>query len=178
MLLKKGILKTCSKFTGEHPYRNVISIKLLICFRSSHPEVSQQTLVLMKTSFVFVFRRRLDTYVFRRRLQNVFKTFWSRPIYSPWSYVFKASSRRFQDVLQKCLQDVFKTSSRRLAKTFSRPLQNVFKTSCKNVFKTSSRHLQDVLQRCLQDLFKTHHRVNLFLVTRFQDAFETFSKRF
>ena len=87
----------------------------------------------------------------------------------------KTFSRRFQDVLIKTnifvlvirVQDVFKTSSRRLVKT-----------SSKRLVKTSSRHLQDVLQRCLQDLFKTYHRVNLFLLTRFQDVFETFSKRF
>ena len=70
------------------------------------------------------------------------KTSWSRPIYLSWPYVFKTSSRRFQDV--------FKTSSRRF--------QDVFKTSCKNVFKTSSRRLQDVLQRYLE--------VELFLLTR------------
>ena len=29
MFLRKSVLKTCSKFTGEHPYRSVISIKLL-----------------------------------------------------------------------------------------------------------------------------------------------------
>ena len=45
---------------------------------------------VLKTSFVFVFRR---------RLQDVLKTSWSRRIYSPNSYVFR---RR--------LQDVFKTS--------------------------------------------------------------------
>ena len=28
MFLKKVVLKICSKFTGEHPYRSVISIKL------------------------------------------------------------------------------------------------------------------------------------------------------
>ena len=28
MFLGKGVLKICSKFTGEHPYRSVISIKL------------------------------------------------------------------------------------------------------------------------------------------------------
>ena len=27
MFLRKGVLKICSKFTGEHPCRNVISIK-------------------------------------------------------------------------------------------------------------------------------------------------------
>ena len=74
------------------------------------------------------------------------KTSSSRPIYSSWSYVFKTSSRR--------LQDIFKTSSR----------------CFENVFKTSSRHLQDV--------FKTYYQVKVFLVTQFQDVFETYSKRF
>ena len=80
--------------------------------------------------------------------------------------VFKMSSRRLQDVLQKCLQDIFKTSSRHLRDVLPRRLQGFFKTSSKrlakmslkhlqDVFKTSSRHLQDVFQRCLQDVFKT-----------------------
>ena len=30
----RGILKICSKFTGEHPYRSVISIKMLHIFRT------------------------------------------------------------------------------------------------------------------------------------------------
>ena len=60
------------------------------------------------------------SYVFRRCLQDVFKTSWSRPIYSSWPYVFKTSLRRFQNV--------FKTTSRRF--------QDVFKTFCKNVSKT------------------------------------------
>ena len=32
MFCEKGILKICSKFTGEHPCRNAISIKLLCNF--------------------------------------------------------------------------------------------------------------------------------------------------
>ena len=32
MFLGKGVLKICSKFTGEHPCRSVISIKLLCNF--------------------------------------------------------------------------------------------------------------------------------------------------
>ena len=32
MFLGKGVLKICSKFTGEHPCRSVISIKLLCQF--------------------------------------------------------------------------------------------------------------------------------------------------
>ena len=93
---------------------------------------------VLKTSFVFVFRRRLDQdeciclshsssedvfkiLVLAIRLQDVFKTF----------FVFKISSRR---------------------------LQNVFRTSA----KTSSRHLQDVLRGYLQDVLKTYHQVKLF----------------
>ena len=72
--------------------------------------IAQQTFVLMKTSFVFVFRRRIVHLSFTSS-EDVLKTSWSRPIYSSWPYVFKMSSRP--------LQDLFKTSSRssrRLAK--------------------------------------------------------------
>ena len=31
--LRKGVLKICSKLTGEHPYRSVISIKLLCNYK-------------------------------------------------------------------------------------------------------------------------------------------------
>ena len=95
--------------------------------------------------------------------EDFFKTPWSKPIYSSWSYVFKTSSRRLakapsrhlQDVFKafsRCLQDVFKTSSRLLAKTSSRRLQK------ENVFKISSKRLQDVLKtssRPLKHIFKT-----------------------
>ena len=33
VFLVKGVLKICSKFTEEHPYRSVISIKLDGCLR-------------------------------------------------------------------------------------------------------------------------------------------------
>ena len=74
------------------------------------------------------------------------------------------------DKSSRHLQDVLETSSRRLAKASSRRFENVF--------KKSSRYLQGVLQRCLQDVFKTYYQVKLFLVTQFQDVFETYSKRF
>ena len=32
VFLEKGVLKICSKFTGEHPCRSVVSIKLLFSF--------------------------------------------------------------------------------------------------------------------------------------------------
>ena len=137
---------------------------------------------ILKTSFVFVFGRRLEDvfktnmFALALRLQDVFKTSWSRPIYSSWLYVFKTSSRRFQDVFKTSCKNVFKTSSRRLQdvlKTSSKRLQDVLK----NVFKTSSRRLQDVLQRYLQDVFKTYHQVKLFLLTRLWKAFNTFLRR-
>ena len=95
-------------------------------------EPTRQTFILMKTSW-----RRLEG-VFRLRLQktssrrldedeyilinhtsseDVFKTSWSRPIYSSCPYVFKTSSRHLA-----------KTSSRRLANTSWRHLQDVLKT--------------------------------------------------
>ena len=113
---------------------------------------------VLKTSFVFVFRRRLPrqiyslySYVSRRRLQDVLKTPWSIPIYSSWPYVFKTFSRRLQSVLQNSLQDIFTTS-------------------CQDVLKTFSKPLQDVLQKRLQDIFKTSS-------TRFEDLFQTSSRR-
>ena len=94
---------------------------------------SQHTFLLMKTSW-----RRLSS----SSAEDVFKTPWSKRIFSLWPYFFKTSSRRFQDAFPRSRQDVFKTCSRRLGKMLSRHLQDVF--------KTSSRHLQEVLQRCRQ----------------------------
>ena len=52
--------------------------------------------------------------------EDIFKTSWSRSIFSSWPYVFKMSSKRFKDVfktssihlwdvLQKCFKGLFKT---------------------------------------------------------------------
>ena len=101
--------------------------------------VSHQTFVLMKTS-----SRRLDQDKYiclsHTSSEDVFKMF-SRRLgqnqYVRLGYtsstrfqgVFKTSSKRLQDVLQKRLQDVLKTSSRRLqgplAKISSRFFQDV-----------------------------------------------------
>ena len=91
------------------------------------------------------------SFVFRRCLQDVFKTSWSRPIYPSWLYVFKKSSRRFEDIFKTSCKNVFKTSSKRLAKTSSRHLQDILPKRLQDVFKTSSRRLQ----KRLQDIFKT-----------------------
>ena len=77
--------------------------------------ITQQTFVLMKTSFVFVFRRRLQDVLIKANIFAIFthlqKTSWSRPTYSSWSYVFTTFSGHLA-----------KMSSRRLAKTSSRRL--------------------------------------------------------
>ena len=89
----------------------------------------------LKTSFVFIFRRRLEDALIKTniftlviRLQDVFKTCSRR--------LPKTSSRRFEDT--------FKTSSRHLAKTSSRCLQTVFKTPSWRLAKISSRCFQDI----------------------------------
>ena len=55
-----------------------------------------------------MFSRRLqDEYICLSHtslLQDVFKTSWSRPIYSSWSYVFKTSSRRLAKTSSRHLQ--------------------------------------------------------------------------
>ena len=69
-------------------------------------------------------------------------------------------------------EDVFRL---RLQKTSSRRLDQ---DQYIRLGHTSSRRLQDVLPRCLQDVFKTYYQVKVFLVTQFQDIFETYSKGF
>ena len=83
---------------------------------------------VLKTSFVFVFRR---------HLQDVFKTSWSRPIYLFWLYAFMTSSRHLEDVLLRRFQDIFKTSQ--------------LNCSCWHVFKMSSRRIQNVSEMHSKD---------------------------
>ena len=106
-------------------------------FQGVQKETIQQTFVL-KTSYVFVFRR---------RLQDIFKTSWTRRICS---------------LSLTSTEDVFKTSSRCLAKMSSR--------SVEDVFKTRWRRLQD-MQRYFQDVFKMYHQLRLFLLTRVREVF-------
>ena len=72
------------------------------------------------------------------------KTSWSRRIFSPYSYVFKMSTRHFD-------QDKYI----RLGDTSSRRLQDVFKIPPRCFQDVLTRRLQDVLQKRLQDIFKT-----------------------
>ena len=132
---------------------------------------------VFKTSFVFVFRRRLkdvliktniSTWVKRlqktssRRLQDVLVKTNIFVLAIPLQDVFKTFSRSFQDVFKTSCYDVL----RRVAKTSSRQIQNVFKTSSRrheNVFKTSfetsSRHLQDVFKTFWRHLAKIFSRL-------------------
>ena len=130
----------------------------------------------LKTFFVFVFRRHLDqdeyVHLIHASSEDNLKTSWSRPIYSSWSYVFKTSSRRLQNILKmssRHSQEVFKTSSRRL--------QDVLQKRLQDISKTSSRRLQDIFKtfsRCIIKLncswlhnFKTSSR-------RIQNVFKTY----
>ena len=85
---------------------------------------SQQTFVLMKTSFVFVFGRRLDEdeYIFINHTssEDVLQDQYIRLVHT--------SSRRLQDIFKTSCQDVFKTSSKRLQDVSQIRLEDIFKT--------------------------------------------------
>ena len=95
----------------------------------------------MKTSFAFVFRRRLQDAI--RRLDQGEQIGLSHT--SPED-IFKTNIfvliKRLQNVLPRRLQNIFKTSCKSVFKMFSRRLQDAFKTSARrfrDVLKTSSR---------------------------------------
>ena len=134
---------------------------------------------VLKTFFVFIFRRRLQDFLIKTnmfalalRLQKTSsrRLPWSRPIYSSWLYVFKTPSRRLQNVLPRRLQDVLQRRLQDIFKTFLRRFEDVFKTSSRrlkkrlqDIFKTSSRRLEDV--------FKTSsRRLTKISSTRFQEV--------
>ena len=117
-------------FTDSRTIRPLFVVSQLLRWLSS-----QQTFVLMKTSFVFVFKRRLqdvliktNIFVFAICLQDVLKTF-SR-------YLAKESLRHLQDVLQKMsLQDLFKTYHQ-IKLFFLTRLREVFNTFLRRTAKT------------------------------------------
>ena len=122
-----------------------------------HHEVTQQTFVLMETSW-----RRLED-VFRLCLQNTSSRHLDQDEHIHLSHtssedVFKTSSRR---LAQEQYNRLSHTSSRRLQeflKTSLKRLQDVFKISLWLLAITSSKHLQDVLQKRLQVIFNTSSR--------------------
>ena len=115
----KGLSFDCRKFLDLKSLGKVRKLWKLLILPSKHSPWWRRVEDVMKTSFVFVFGRRLDqdeyvrlSHTSSRRLQDIFKTFSRR--------LAKMSSRRFQDVLQ----NVLKTSSR-IVKTFSRRIINL-----------------------------------------------------
>ena len=74
MFFRKGILKICSKFTGEHPYESVISpVNLLYIFRTPFLKnatgwwLLKEAIFLVRWSFT---KNKFFLYVFQRlRLQ-------------------------------------------------------------------------------------------------------------
>ena len=113
-------------------------------------------------------------------------THWFKDITSQKIFVLvKTFWRGLEDVFHLRLQDVlikmniFTWLTRSHKTSWSRPVylswSYVFKTSSirfQDGFKTSSRRLR------VQDVLKTYYQVKLFLVTEFQDIFESYSKRF
>ena len=119
-------------------------------FDTSFEDLTQQTFVLMKTLFVFVFKRRLQDVLMKTNPSKhllVFKTSWRR--------LQDMSRRRLQHVfsltilrLPRRFEDVLKTSWRSLAKTSWRRFQDL----SQDFLKTSWRRLEDISWRCLQDV--------------------------
>ena len=175
---------------------NCIDQKLLIAKLYGY-DVSQQIFVL-NMSWICL-EQLFDLRLQKMSSKDVFKMSWSRPICLSWSYIFKTSSRHFQDVFKTPivlrlsvliirLQDVLKKFSRCLYnvfKMFPRHLQDDFKTPYHNVFKTFSRRLQNVLQKRLQNIFKTPSRrpqkssshLAKMYSRYFQNVFKTFWRR-
>ena len=52
MFLEKGVQKICSKSTGEHPCRSVISIKLQSMLPGKHAQVTQCKKYFKKVSIL------------------------------------------------------------------------------------------------------------------------------
>ena len=107
--------------------------------------LTQQTFVLMKTSFVFVFRRRLQDILIKT---NIFAIL-IRLQKTSWRRLDQDQYIRFRHTSSRCLQDVFKTSSRRFVKISSRCFQDV---------SSSYTALVNKFLRCLQGVFPTFLR--------------------
>ena len=126
--MQKALSKMFDWFLNTHLPANIRLDKDIFHLR-------YQKTVLIKTSFIFVIRR---------RLKNVFiKT----NIFTFVIPLQETSGRRLD-------QDEYI----RFGHTSWRRFQDVFKMSCKRVFKTSSRRLEDVLKtswKRFEEIFKT-----------------------
>ena len=108
---------------------------------------------VLKTSFVFVFRRHLQDVLIKTNIFAILirlqKTSWRRLDQNHYIRLRHTSSRCFQDVFKtssRCLRDVLKMSLRRLAKMSSRCFQNV---------SSSYTVLVNKFSRSLQGVFPT-----------------------
>ena len=123
-------------------------IEVKHCLKMGYPANIRLDEEVLKTSFAFVFRRRLQDVLIKTniftiliRLQKTSSRRLDQDQYIRLGHmssrrlqdVFKTSSKHLQDVLEKRLQDIFKTSSRRLANTSSRRLQDIFKMSSRRL---------------------------------------------
>ena len=98
-------------------------IEVKHCLKMGYPANIRLDEEVLKTSFAFVFRRRLQDVLIKTNIFTILIR------------LQKTSSRRLD-------QDQYI----RLGHMSSKHLQDGFKTSWKNVFKTSSRRLQDVFK--------------------------------
>ena len=171
-------------------------IEVKHCLKMGYPANIRLDEEVLKTSFAFVFRRRLQDVLIKTNIFTILirlqKTssrrldqdqyirlghMSSRRLQDVFRRLAKISSKHLQDVLEKRLQDIFKTSSRRLANASSRHLQDVFKTPLRcfeDVFKTSPRRLAKMSSRRFQNVLSSY----TVLVNKFsrclQDVFTTF----
>ena len=88
------------------------------------------------------------------------------------SLFFPGNIRLNEDVFSLRLQ---KTSWRRLDQD---EYVRLSLTSSRRLGQDQYIRLGHTSSRRLQDVFKTYYQVKVFLVTQFQDIFETYSKRF
>ena len=102
--------------------------------------------------------------------------------WSPCTWKYRACFDGCIQVNTRLDEDIFRL---RLQRTFSRRFQDVLKRRFQDIFKTSSIVFQKCPQDIFkmfwgrpQDLFKMYHQVKLFLLTRFQDVFQTYWKHF
>ena len=105
-------------------------LTLSILFSTAVRAVVVAKLVILSTKH-WSLRRGLENVLKTSPSGDVFNTSWSRPIYSSWTYAFKMSSRCFEDLFKtssRCLEDVFKTLLKRFQDFLQRYIQDVFKT--------------------------------------------------
>ena len=116
VFLRKGVLKICSKFTGEYPCRSVISIELHSNFIETHFGMGVLLWICCIFSEHLFLRIPLDG-CFWRYLKNVFAKCRYIPLYKmPLRHVCKISSRfanliffrPLKDSLPRCLEYLHK----------------------------------------------------------------------